>query len=241
MTKRQLSPRKPNPQELARREDIFRVYRDLGPARSYDRLIVAVKDRFGHVYKKQLMAWSKEYSWQERLRVHDLDEEKRRALAERDELDGSWGANFDQQDALLKAAAKALKRALEATVTVALKPSELKALVDTAVNAIKLVEMLRSGDAGKKSDGSGNKRMFQVLDALEARLRAGVPQVNGDASLQVIDVTPEPMAIAGPVEDFVVPEVRESKKNRFGGIEKPDEKAAGMTMAERLAQRAAKN
>jgi hypothetical protein len=57
--------------------------------------------------------------------------------------------NFDQQDALLRAAAKALKRALEATVTVAIKPSELKALVDTAVNAIKLVEMLRSGDAGR--------------------------------------------------------------------------------------------
>src|SRR4029077_19207455 len=91
-------------------------------------------------------------------------EEKRRALAERDELD----PNFDQQDALLRAAAKALKRALEATVTVAIKPGELKALVDTAINAIKLVEMLRSGDAGKKGDGAGNKRMFAVVDALEA-------------------------------------------------------------------------
>jgi len=96
-------PKKPNPQELARREDIFRVYRDLGPARSYNRLIVAIRDRFGEVNKRQLMTWSKEYSWQERLHVHDAEEEKRRALAERDELD----PNFDQQDALLRAAAKA--------------------------------------------------------------------------------------------------------------------------------------
>jgi hypothetical protein len=110
-------PKRPNPQELARREDIFRVYRDLGPARSYNRLIVAIRDRFGEVNKRQLMTWSKEYSWQERLHVHDAEEEKRRALAERDELD----PNFDQQDALLRAAAKALKRALEATVTVAIK------------------------------------------------------------------------------------------------------------------------
>ena len=176
-------PKRPNPQELARREDIFRVYRDLGPARSYNRLTVAIRDRFGEVNKRQLMTWSKEYSWQERLHVHDAEEEKRRALAlaEQDALD----PNFDQQDALLRAAAKALKRALEATVTVAIKPSELKALVDTAVNAIKLVEMLRSGEAGKKGDGSGNKRMFAVLDALEARLRAGAPQQGA-----IIDVTP---------------------------------------------------
>jgi hypothetical protein len=131
------------------------------------------------------MASSKEHSWQERLRVHDLGEEKRRALAERDVLD----PNFDQQDVLLKAAAKALNRALEGTVTIALKPSELKALVDTAVNAIKLVEMLRSGDAGKKGDGAGNKRMFAVLDALEARLRGA----------QVIDVTPGAVVPAATV------------------------------------------
>jgi hypothetical protein len=178
-------PKKPNPQELARREDIFRVYRDLGPARSYNRLIAAIRDRFGEVNKRQLMTWSKEYSWQERLHVHDAEEEKRRALAERDELD----PNFDQQDALLRAAAKALKRALEATVTVAIKPGELKALVDTAINAIKLVEMLRSGDAGKKGDGAGNKRMFAVLDALEARLRGA----------QVIDVTPGAIVPAATV------------------------------------------
>lgn len=214
-----MNPKKPSPQELARREDIFRVYRDLGPARSYDRLIIAVKDRFGTVNRKNLMAWSKEYSWQERLRVHDLDEEKRRALAERDDLD----PNFDQQDALLKAAAKALKRALEATVTVALKPSELKALVDTAVNAIKLVEMLRNGDAGKKGDGSGNKRMFAVLDALEARLRASA----------VIDVTPGAVLpastvhmVAGPTLDVVA------------DLQKTADTLVGMTMAERLAQRA---
>ena len=177
--------KKPNPQELARREDIFRVYRDLGPARSYDRLIAAIRDKFGAVNKRRLMTWSKEYSWQERLHVHDAEEEKRRALAERDELD----PNFDQQDALLRAAAKALKRALEATVTVAIKPGELKALVDTAINAIKLVEMLRSGDAGKKGDGAGNKRMFAVLDALEARLRGA----------QVIDVTPGAIVPAATV------------------------------------------
>ena len=153
-------PKRPNPQELARREDIFRVYRDLGPARSYNRLIVAIRDKFGAVNKRRLMTWSKEYSWQERLHVHDAEEEKRRALAlalaEQDALD----PNFDQQDALLRAAAKALKRTLEATVTVAIKPSELKALVDTAVNAIKLVEMLRSDGAGRKGEGVGRMRLM---------------------------------------------------------------------------------
>jgi len=35
-------PYKVSPELLARREDIFRVYRDMGPTRSYDRLLAAI-------------------------------------------------------------------------------------------------------------------------------------------------------------------------------------------------------
>src|SRR5438477_12471564 len=86
-----------SPELLARREDIFRVYRDMGPTRSYDPLLAAIEKKHGSVSKRTLANWSRQHSWQERIPEHDPD------------LENGWPAqaepldpNCDNVDAPLK-------------------------------------------------------------------------------------------------------------------------------------------
>jgi hypothetical protein len=90
-------------------------------------------------------------------------------------------ANFDKRKALLEAAHLALTRALQ-SVPVVTKPQDFKALVDAANNAIKLVDaannaiklvemMDRDRPAGDGAPGAARKRMFQVLEDIERRIR----------------------------------------------------------------------
>src|SRR5262249_976629 len=51
-------------------------------------------------------------------------------------------ADFDPEEALIKAANQALTRALSATPIVT-KPSDVKALIDRAANAMKMVEAMK--------------------------------------------------------------------------------------------------
>jgi hypothetical protein len=60
-----------DPAQLAKREDVFRLYRDMGPTRSYDRLVAAIQDKHGSVSKRTLANWSRQHSWQERVAEYD--------------------------------------------------------------------------------------------------------------------------------------------------------------------------
>ena len=154
------------PAQLARREAIFSIYRDLGPSRSYKRLIAAVKDKHGSVSPRTLNAWSKKHGWAERLREHD-DALARAAVATNPDFD----PNYDVEEALLIVAQIALTRALNAIV-VPQNAHQMKALVDLAVNALKAIDARRAGRQDAVKIATGKKRVSEMLDEIEDRVRA---------------------------------------------------------------------
>src|SRR5258705_13750249 len=119
-------PYKVSPELLARREDIFRVYRDMGPTRSYDRLLAAIEKKHGSVSKRTLANWSRQHSWQERIAEHDRDIEKG-SPGQSEPLD----PNFDKVDALLRAAHLTMMRVLQACPVVK-TARDAKAMLDAA-------------------------------------------------------------------------------------------------------------
>ena len=160
------TPRKLSPEQLGRREDIFRLYRDMGPARSYDRLLAAIEKKHGKISKRTLANWSRQHSWQERIAEYDSELEKG--------MQGQAGPldpNFDQVDALLKAANLTIMRVLQASPQVK-TARDAKALLDAAVTAMKLAEMLRGTQRSPEDDEESRKRMWALIDKVEAIKRA---------------------------------------------------------------------
>ena len=168
-----------DPVQLARREEIFQLYRDMGPTRNYDPPLAAIEAKHGSVSKRTLANWSQQHSWQARVADYDRDLTKGFQIRA-DDLD----PNFDWRDTLLKAAHLALLRVLQSNPVVR-TPQDAKALIDAANNAIKLVELLRANDGARKGSSDGKKRMFEVLESIEARIReAGRAQsrtIDGEA------------------------------------------------------------
>src|SRR4051795_9463061 len=168
-----------DPVQLARREEIFRLYRDMGPTRNYDRLLAAIEAKHGSVSKRTLANWSQQHSWQARVADYDRDLTKGFQI-QADDLD----PNFDWRDTLLKAAHLALLRVLQSNPVVR-TPQDAKALIDAANNAIKLVELRGANDVDRKSGSESKKRMFEILESIEARVReAGRAQsrtIDGEA------------------------------------------------------------
>ena len=79
-------------------------------------------------------------------------------------------------------------------------PQDAKALIDAANNAIKLVELLRANEVDRQGSGETKKRMFEVLEAIEARIREA-----GRAQPQTID------GEAVMVAELALPALREVK------------------------------
>jgi hypothetical protein len=147
--------------KLEQREAAFARYRDMGPRRSLVALERELKSNHAEiaVSRQSLEKWSKVHHWAERVRAHD----KSLAAASRQQPELKVDPDFDQVDALLQAANRALTRAMSAT-PVLTKPSDVKALVDAAANALKLVETIRSQSVGKVSREDVAKEMARVLD-----------------------------------------------------------------------------
>jgi hypothetical protein len=170
-----LMPRSLDPAQIARREHIFSVYRDLGPTRSYDRLLAAVAEKHGSVSKRSLANWSRQHSWQERIAEHDSQMEQ--GLQGQSEI---LDPNFDIVDALLKAAHLTLLRVLRSNPVVR-TAQDAKALVDAAANAMKLAELLRAKEGNPKVNEESRRHMWEVIDRFEAARRAELGISNADA------------------------------------------------------------
>ena len=153
-------------EQLAKREDIFRVYRDMGPARSYDRLLAAIEKKHGKLCKRTLANWSRRHSWQQRIAEYDSELEKG-MQGQAEPLD----PNIDQVDALLKAAHLTMMRVLQASPQVK-TARDAKALLDAAVTAMKLAEMLRGTQRSPEDDEESRRRMWALIDKVEAIKRA---------------------------------------------------------------------
>jgi hypothetical protein len=148
-------------EKLEQREAVFAIYRDLGSTRSLVALAHELKANHPQmaVSRQSLEKWSKVHHWVERVRAHD----KSAVAAPRQQSELKVDPNFDQVDALLQAANRALTRAMSATPVVT-KPSDVKALVDAAANALKPVETIRNESVGKVSREEVAKEMARVLD-----------------------------------------------------------------------------
>lgn len=170
------------PAQLARREAIFRVYRDLGPSRSYRRLIAATKDSHRSVSPRTLNAWSKKHGWAERLREHD-GALARTAVATNPDFD----PNYDVEEALLHNCQIALTRALAATV-VPQNAHQMKALIDLAINGLRAIDARRAGRQDASEIATGRKRVSIMLDEIEDRVRKAYELAALAAKGGVIDV-----------------------------------------------------
>src|SRR5215472_3564993 len=147
----------------------FGIHPDMGPRRS----LVALEGelRRNHpeiaVSRQSLEKWSKLHDWVKRVRAHD----KSVAAAPPPQAELIVDPDFDQIDALLQAANQALTRAMNAAPVVS-KPSDVKALVDAAANALKLVETIKNQSRGKVSREEIAADMARILAKVrEARFR----------------------------------------------------------------------
>ncbi len=115
------------------------------------------------VSRQSFEKWSRLHHWVKRVRAHD----KSVAAAPPPQPGLILDPNFDQIDALLQAANQALTRAMNAAPVVS-KPSDAKALVDAAANALKVMETIKSQSRGKVS----REEMARALNLIEqARMR----------------------------------------------------------------------
>lgn len=174
-TKRRTS-RKLAPDQLAKREAIFGVYRDLGPTRNYERVIELVRPKYGDVSERTLVYWSGQHNWQARVAEYDD------TLAMGSEVQAELDPNFDPIEALARSAHLALQRAL-ASHPVVRTPQDYKALVDSAEKALLCIEKLRELGVGRSKpaelQGVVNRaaRLFELVDqATRAKFAAlGTP------------------------------------------------------------------
>jgi|SRR5580700_3706652 hypothetical protein len=238
----------------------WQLYRDLGKRRSYDRVIDALVDRFGHLPRSRVVRWAKEDEWVDRAHEHDTGVD---VDATDDPI--ATDAQFDRTDLLLRAANLALTRALRMRPK-ATSAQDFKSLVDASEKAIRCVERLRElgvdhgqpgeADAQIRSAGQLYRTMLEAVRARHAAEGRPIMELVIDAAgnkveqprdkegylvnehgQRLIDLTPT--AITLPRAEPVVVMVDKSSNavmvdKSSSGDTKVDTK--GLTMAERLAR-----
>jgi hypothetical protein len=177
-------------EKLEQREAVFVIYRDMGRARSLQRLARELKEHHPEiaVTRPALEKWSTQHQWAARVRQHDIAQD---ALPARAPTHPQFDGDFDQVDKLTSAAHMAITRALSGSVTVT-KPSDMKTLVDAAANALKMAEAIRARQGDGASRDTIVAEITRILDLAEARRR--MDAVDG---LRAFGATEEQMLALG--------------------------------------------
>jgi hypothetical protein len=102
--------------KLKQREAAFAIYRDLSIGRSMHKLEQLLKKEHPElaVSRSSLESWSRRHDWAARVKAHDDAIAKGRAQGVMVQPGATVGTDFDQIDALLRAANQALTRAMSA-------------------------------------------------------------------------------------------------------------------------------
>jgi ABC-type proline/glycine betaine transport system ATPase subunit len=133
---------------------VFAIYCDMGASRWMHKLAELLKVDHPElaVTRTSLERWSRTHDWQAGLKVADkaIAQGRVQALTP-PQARMFFDPEFDQVEALLSAANQALQRAMNASPVVT-KPSDVKALVDSAANALKLVETIKTNQVAKCRD-----------------------------------------------------------------------------------------
>jgi hypothetical protein len=158
-------------EKLKQRELAFAIYRDMGPRRSFPALERELKRNHPEiaVSRQSLEKWSKMHQWAQRVAAYD----QAATAAQSQQVSPDVDPNFDQVASLLGASNQAIMRAMNATPAVT-KPSDVKALVDAAANALKLVETIRQNTTGRVSREDVANDIKRILAEVEKARRHDV-------------------------------------------------------------------
>jgi hypothetical protein len=118
-----------------------------------------------------IKSWSKRYGWVEKAGQHDREVAETLALRVKE---AAITAEFDRVQALAKVARQCLEDASRVRLSGAATASELRILVTTAIDAIKMVEVLTGGASDRTEERASGlqEQARQLLAELEARKRA---------------------------------------------------------------------
>ena len=118
-----------------------------------------------------LKGWSKRYGWVRAAAQYDR--EVAETLARRAK-EAAINAEFDRVQALAKAAQQCLDAALQVRLPSAATASDVRTLVTTAIDAIKMIEVLTGGASDRTEERSTGmpERARELLAELEAKKRA---------------------------------------------------------------------
>jgi hypothetical protein len=185
-------------EKLKQRELAFAIYRDMAQKRSFPALERELKRHHPEiaVSRQSLEKWSKAHQWAQRVTVYD----QAAAAAQPQQVNPDVDPNFDQVASLLGAANQAIMRAMSATPAVT-KASDVKALVDSAANALKLIETIKTNQTGKVSRQEVANEIGRILDEVEKARGHDVELLVEEAMKSGGWVKIEEVEVAEQVED----------------------------------------
>jgi hypothetical protein len=178
-------------EKLQRREAVFTIYRDMGPGRTYERLIEMARSQHGPISRRTLVNWSGQHNWRTRLVEHD------QRLTAAGEPPVELGPDFDMVEALKRIAVLVVQRALRMHADG--KPRDLKALVETAEKALMLADKareMRMAQQSPEEKAEHQQRLRRVMEhmkgmARERLAREGHPVQDFVSPEETVDETPE--------------------------------------------------
>ena len=160
------------PEQATQREKVFMIYRDLGPTRGLTRLAKVLKDAHPElaVSRPSLESWSVRHDWVTRVKLHD-DTGGNAAVALQ-----AKAVDDDPINALMTLAKKTLARAAAANAPVT-RPNEIKSLIDSAANALKLIEQIKASQQTQATAEEIGAELDRVVTLVENRRREDVTEI----------------------------------------------------------------
>ena len=158
------------PEKLQQRESVYLIYQEMGMARSINRLERVLREKHPelHVARPSLEKWSVQHNWA--TRVKTFDDAIGNDRAARATAMTAVDVEDDPIAALLKLTNQTLARALAAAPVVT-KPNEVKSLIDSATNALKLAEQIKASQTSKTIAAEIAEDVARVLDLMAAKRR----------------------------------------------------------------------
>ncbi len=175
---RKLTPRKRKPtppltpEQQAQREKVFVIYRDMGPLRSLSKLTRLLKEAHPElaVSRPSLESWSVRHDWVTRVKLHD-DTAGNAAVALQ-----AKAVDDDPIEALMSLAKKTLARAAASNAPVT-RPNEIKSLIDSAANALKLIEQIKTSQQTQATAEEIGAELDRVVTLVENRRREDISEL----------------------------------------------------------------
>jgi len=208
---------------LQKREDVFAVYCLLGPKRSLYKLCQTLKHEYPNlaVSEVTLQRWSIRHNWRKRVAQYDRGQAPAPVLHVMPD-----GSPVDDVTMLLHTATAAINRALNAAPAVT-KVSDVKALIATAMDALKLVDQIKARDVSKNTRQEIADEIARLMRKIDNRRRGEIEKMfawirktyPADEARELIDNLMT--AADAPDEEKVVEVSRSSARqvlSRNGGV-----------------------